>query len=76
MDAGMGDLRSSCTALPEWPKDLVTETTNTGANGEENRRLRGDIEIARPRRCTKVNYETDMRLAMMRTSGTCCRKIR
>ena len=58
--------RSCCTARPACPKDLVEEINKYGGKmGEDTAGVpEADIEIARRIGCTKVNIDTDLRLAM------------
>src|SRR5581483_6816792 len=66
MEAGMGDYPLVLHGASSVPKDLVTEINKYGGKmGEETAGVpEADIEIARRVGCTKVNIDTDLRLAM------------
>ena len=66
MDAGLGDYPLVLHGASSVPKDLVEEINKYG--GKMARTPQGvpeaDIEVARRTGCTKVNIDTDLRLAM------------
>ena len=66
MDAGLGDYPLVLHGASSVPKDLVEEINKYG--GKLGTDAAGvpeqDIEIARRTGCTKVNIDTDLRLAM------------
>jgi len=66
MDAGMGDYPLVLHGASSVPKDLVQEINKYGGKlGEDAAGVpEADIEIARRIGCTKVNIDTDLRLAM------------
>ena len=66
MDAGMGDYPLVLHGASSVPKDLVQEINKYGGKlGEDTAGVpEADIEIARRVGCTKVNIDTDLRLAM------------
>ena len=66
MDAGLGDYPLVLHGASSVPKDLVTEINKYGGKmGEDIAGVpEADIEIARRTGCTKVNIDTDLRLAM------------
>src|SRR3984957_1971755 len=66
MEAGMGDYPLVLHGASSVPKDLVQEINQYGGKmGEETAGVpEADIEIARRTGCTKVNIDTDLRLAM------------
>ena len=66
MDAGLGDYPLVLHGASSVPKDLVTEINKYGGKmGEDTAGVpEADIEIARRVGCTKVNIDTDLRLAM------------
>jgi fructose-bisphosphate aldolase class II len=66
LDAGMGDYPLVLHGASSVPKDLVSEINKYGGKmGEETAGVpEADIEIARRVGCTKVNIDTDLRLAM------------
>jgi fructose-bisphosphate aldolase class II len=66
IDAGLGDYPLVLHGASSIPKDLVQEINKYGGKlGEETAGVpEGDIEIARRVGCTKVNIDTDLRLAM------------
>ena len=65
MDAGLGDYPLVLHGASSVPKDLVLEIINYGGKlGEDTAGVpEADIEIARRTGCTKVNIDTDLRLA-------------
>jgi len=69
MDAGLGDYPLVLHGASSVPKDLVEEINKYGGKlGTDTAGVpEADIEIARRIGCTKVNIDTDLRLAM--TSG-------
>lgn len=66
MDAGLGDYPLVLHGASSVPKDLVQEINKYGGKlGEDAAGVpEGDIEVARRVGCTKVNIDTDLRLAM------------
>jgi fructose-bisphosphate aldolase class II len=66
MEAGMGDYPLVLHGASSVPKDLVKEINKYGGKmGEDTAGVsEADIEIARRVGCTKVNIDTDLRLAM------------
>ena len=66
MDAGLGDYPLVLHGASSVPKELVTEINKYGGKmGEDTAGVpEADIEIARRTGCTKVNIDTDLRLAM------------
>jgi fructose-bisphosphate aldolase class II len=66
MDAGMGDYPLVLHGASSVPKDLVQSINRYGGKlGEDASGVpEADIEIARRVGCTKVNIDTDLRLAM------------
>src|SRR5260221_10538955 len=66
MDAGLGDYPLVLHGASSVPKDIVVEINQYGGGmGEGNARVaRADIQVARRVGCTKVNIDTDWRLAM------------
>jgi fructose-bisphosphate aldolase, class II len=66
MDAGLGDYPLVLHGASSVPKDLVEEINKYGGKlGTDAAGVpEGDIEIARRTGCTKVNIDTDLRLAM------------
>lgn len=66
MDAGQGDYPLVLHGASSVPKDLVAEINAHGGRlGEDTAGVpEEDIEIARRVGCTKVNIDTDLRLAM------------
>lgn len=66
MGAGLGDYPLVLHGASSVPKELVAEINKYGGNlGEETAGVpEGDIEVARQVGCTKVNIDTDLRLAM------------
>ncbi len=66
MTAGLGDYPLVLHGASSVPKDLVHEINKYGGKlGEDTAGVpEADIEIARRVGCTKVNIDTDLRLAM------------
>jgi fructose-bisphosphate aldolase, class II len=66
MEAGLGDYPLVLHGASSVPKDLVEEINMYGGKlGTDAAGVpEGDIEIARRTGCTKVNIDTDLRLAM------------
>lgn len=66
MDAGMGDYPLVLHGASSVPKDIVKEINAFGGNlGEDTAGVpEADIEVARRTGVTKVNIDTDLRLAM------------
>jgi fructose-bisphosphate aldolase class II len=66
MDAGLGDYPLVLHGASSVPKDLVEEINKFGGTLGVNTAgvSEGDIEVARRIGCTKVNIDTDLRLAM------------
>src|SRR3954466_3673271 len=66
MDAGLGDYPLVLHGASSVPKDLVADINKFGGKmGEDTAGVpEADIEIARRTGCTKVNIDTDLRLAM------------
>jgi fructose-bisphosphate aldolase class II len=66
LDAGMGDYPLVLHGASSVPKDLVQDINRYGGKlGEDAAGVpEADIEIARRVGCTKVNIDTDLRLAM------------
>ena len=66
MDAGMGDYPLVLHGASSVPADLVEEINKYGGKlGSDTAGVpEGDIEVARRVGCTKVNIDTDLRLAM------------
>src|SRR5512143_1761613 len=66
MDAGLGDYPLVLHGASSVPKDLILEINKYGGKmGEDAAGVpEADIEIARRTGCTKVNIDTDLRLAM------------
>ena len=66
MDAGLGDYPLVLHGASSVPKDLVTLINKYGGKmGEDTAGVpEPDIEIARRVGCTKVNIDTDLRLAL------------
>lgn len=66
MNAGMGDYPLVLHGASSVPKDLAVEINKYGGKlGEDTAGVpEADIEIARRTGCTKVNIDTDLRLAM------------
>ena len=66
MDAGLGDYPLVLHGASSVPKEIVQEVNKFGGHmGEETAGVsEADIEVARRVGCTKVNIDTDLRLAM------------
>jgi len=66
MDAGLGDYPLVLHGASSVPKELVVEINKYGGKmGEDTAGVpEADIEVARRIGCTKVNIDTDLRLAM------------
>jgi fructose-bisphosphate aldolase class II len=66
MDAGLGDYPLVLHGASSVPKDLVDEINQHGGKlGTDTAGVsEADIEVARRVGCTKVNIDTDLRLAM------------
>ena len=66
MDSGLGDYPLVLHGASSVPKDLVEEINQYGGKlGTDAAGVpEGDIEVARRTGCTKVNIDTDLRLAM------------
>jgi fructose-bisphosphate aldolase, class II len=66
MDAGLGDYPLVLHGASSVPKDLVEEINKYGGKlGTDAAGVpEADIEVARRTGCTKVNIDTDLRLAM------------
>jgi fructose-bisphosphate aldolase class II len=66
LDAGMGDYPLVLHGASSVPKELVDEINRHGGKlGEDTSGVpEADIEVARRIGCTKVNIDTDLRLAM------------
>jgi len=66
MDAGLGDYPLVLHGASSVPKDLVEEINKYGGKlGTDTAGVpEADIEIARRTGCTKVNIDTDLRLAL------------
>src|SRR5262245_360676 len=66
MDAGLGDYPLVLHGASSVPQDLVADINKYGGKmGEDTAGVpEADIEIARRTGCTKVNIDTDLRLAM------------
>ncbi len=66
MNAGLGDYPLVLHGASSVPKDMVMEINKYGGKlGEDAAGVpEADIEIARRTGCTKVNIDTDLRLAM------------
>jgi len=66
LDAGLGDYPLVLHGASSVPKDLVADINKYGGKmGEDTAGVpEADIEIARRTGCTKVNIDTDLRLAM------------
>lgn len=65
-DAGLGDYPLVLHGASSVPKDLVADINKYGGKmGEDTAGVpESDIEVARRTGCTKVNIDTDLRLAM------------
>lgn len=72
-DAGLGDYPLVLHGASSVPKDLVVEINKYGGQmGEDTAGVpEADIEIARRVGCTKVNIDTDLRLAMTAAIRKC-----
>ena len=65
MDAGLGDYPLVLHGASSVPKDLVEEINKYGGKlGDAAGVPEADIEVARRTGCTKVNIDTDLRLAL------------
>lgn len=66
LDAGLGDYPLVLHGASSVPKELVAEINKYGGKmGEDTAGVsEADIEVARRIGCTKVNIDTDLRLAM------------
>lgn len=66
MDAGLGDYPLVLHGASSVPKDLVAEINKYGGKmGEDTAGVpEADLEIARRVGCTKINIDTDLRLAL------------
>ena len=66
LDAGLGDYPLVLHGASSVPKDLVEEINKYGGKlGDDAAGVpEADIEVARRVGCTKVNIDTDLRLAM------------
>lgn len=66
VDAGLGDYPLVLHGASSVPKDIVQQINKYGGKlGEDTAGVpEADIEIARRTGCTKVNIDTDLRLAM------------
>src|SRR3989454_2061544 len=66
MEAGLGDYPLVLHGASSVPKEIVQEVNKFGGHmGEETAGVsEADIEVARRVGCTKVNIDTDLRLAM------------
>lgn len=66
VDAGLGDYPLVLHGASSVPRDIVAEINKYGGNlGTDTAGVpEADIEIARRTGCTKVNIDTDLRLAM------------
>jgi fructose-bisphosphate aldolase, class II len=66
MDAGLGDYPLVLHGASSVPKELANEINKYGGDlGESTAGVpEADIEVARRTGCTKVNIDTDLRLAM------------
>ena len=72
-DAGMGDYPLVLHGASSVPKELAQEINKYGGKlGEDTAGVpEADIEVARRVRCTKVNIDTDLRLAMTAAIRKC-----
>lgn len=72
-DAGLGDYPLVLHGASSVPKDLVVEINKYGGKmGEDTAGVpEADIEVARRTGCTKVNIDTDLRLAMTAAIRKC-----
>ena len=65
MDAGLGDYPLVLHGASSVPQDLVAEINKYGGKLPDAQGVpEADIEVARRTGCTKVNIDTDLRLAM------------
>jgi fructose-bisphosphate aldolase, class II len=65
MDAGLGDYPLVLHGASSVPKDLVEEINKYGGKMADAAGVpEADIEVARRTGCTKVNIDTDLRLAL------------
>jgi fructose-bisphosphate aldolase class II len=65
MDAGMGDYPFVLHGASSVPQHLVAEVNRCGGKMPDAQGVpESDIEVARRTGCTKVNIDTDLRLAM------------
>ena len=65
MDAGLGDYPLVLHGASSVPQDLVTEVNKYGGKMPDARGVpESDIEVARRTGCTKVNIDTDLRIAL------------
>src|SRR5207249_3972597 len=66
LDAGLGDYPLVLHGSSSVPRELVEEINKYGGKlgGEASGVPEADIEVARRLGCTKVNIDTDLRLAM------------
>jgi fructose-bisphosphate aldolase class II len=73
MDAGLGDYPLVLHGASSVPKELVQEINKYGGKmGEDTAGVpEADIEIARRVGCTKVNIDTDLRLAVTAAIRKC-----
>ncbi len=72
-DAGLGDYPLVLHGASSVPKDLILEINKYGGKmGEDTAGVpEADIEVARRIGCTKVNIDTDLRLAMTAAIRKC-----
>ena len=65
MDAGLGDYPLVLHGASSVPKDLVDEVNKYGGKMPDAQGVpEADIEVARRTGCTKVNIDTDLRIAL------------
>lgn len=65
MDAGMGDYPLVLHGASSVPKELVDEVNKYGGKMPDAQGVpESDIEVARRNGCTKVNIDTDLRIAL------------
>jgi fructose-bisphosphate aldolase, class II len=65
MDAGMGDYPLVLHGASSVPKELVDEVNKYGGKMSDAQGVpESDIEVARRTGCTKVNIDTDLRIAL------------
>jgi len=65
MDAGLGDYPLVLHGASSVPQDLVTEVNKYGGKMPDAQGVpESDIEVARRTGCTKVNIDTDLRIAL------------